>query len=42
MISHFEDDESRENGIQVFRLTENDIVRSGLVQFIVKKVKKAV
>jgi phosphate starvation-inducible PhoH-like protein len=42
MISHFEDEESRQNGIHVFRLTEDDIVRSGLVQFIIKKVKKTV
>ncbi len=41
MINHFDDDESRANGIHVFRFTENDIVRSGLVQFIIKKVKKA-
>ena len=41
MISHFDDDESRQNGIHVFRFTENDIVRSGLVQFIIKKIKKA-
>jgi len=42
MISYFEDEESRQNGIQVFRFTEEDIVRSGLVQFIIKKVKKTV
>jgi phosphate starvation-inducible PhoH-like protein len=41
MISHFDDEESRQNGIHVFRFTEDDIVRSGLVQFIIKKVKKA-
>jgi len=41
MISQFEDEESRQNGIHVFRFTEDDIVRSGLVQFITKKVKKA-
>lgn len=41
MISHFDDDESRANGIHVFRFTEDDIVRSGLVQFIIKKIKKA-
>ncbi len=40
MISRFEDDESKENGIQVFRLTEDDIVRSSLVKFIIKKVGK--
>lgn len=42
MISLFEDEESRANGIQVFRFTDDDIVRSGLVQFIIKKVKKTV
>lgn len=41
MIGHFDDEESRQNGIHVFRFTEDDIVRSGLVQFIIKKVKKA-
>jgi phosphate starvation-inducible PhoH-like protein len=41
MLSHFEDEESRQNGIHVFRFTEDDIVRSGLVQFIIKKIKKA-
>lgn len=40
MISHFDDEESKENGIQVFRLIDDDIVRSGLVKFIIKKVKK--
>jgi phosphate starvation-inducible PhoH-like protein len=42
MISHFDDDESRDNGIHTFRFTEDDIVRSGLVQFIIKKIKKTV
>lgn len=41
MIGTFDDEESRQNGIHVFRFTEDDIVRSGLVQFIIKKVKKA-
>ena len=41
MISHFDDEESRQNGIHVFRFTEDDIVRSGLVRFIIKHVKKA-
>ena len=41
MVSHFDDEESRQNGIHVFRFTEDDIVRSGLVQFIIRKVKKA-
>lgn len=41
MISQFDDEESRANGIHVFRFTDDDIVRSGLVQFIIRKVKKA-
>jgi len=41
MLSHFDDEESRQNGVHVFRFTEDDIVRSGLVRFIIKKVKKA-
>jgi len=41
MIGDFDDEESRQNGIHVFRFTADDIVRSGLVQFIIKKVKKA-
>jgi phosphate starvation-inducible PhoH-like protein len=42
MMSYFDDEESRQNGIYVLRFTEDDIVRSGLVQFIIKKVKKVV
>jgi phosphate starvation-inducible PhoH-like protein len=42
MISNFDDEESRQNGIHVVRFTDDDIVRSGLVQFIIKKVKKVV
>ena len=41
MIGHFDDEESRANGIHVFRFNEDDIVRSGIVQFIIKKIKKA-
>ena len=40
MMSHFDDDESKINGIQVFRFTDDDIVRSGLVRFIIKKSRK--
>jgi phosphate starvation-inducible PhoH-like protein len=40
MISIFDDEESRQNGIYVFRFNEEDIVRSSLVRFIVKKTKK--
>lgn len=41
MVRQFDDAESKEHGIHVFHFTEDDIVRSKLVQFIVKKVKKA-
>lgn len=37
MVNMFDDEESRQNGIQVFKFTEEDIVRSGLVRFIIKK-----
>jgi phosphate starvation-inducible PhoH-like protein len=40
MINIFDDEESRQQGIYVFRFTEEDIVRSKLVQFIVKKLRK--
>jgi phosphate starvation-inducible PhoH-like protein len=39
MMSTFDDEESRNNGIHVFRFTDDDIVRSALVRFIAKKVK---
>lgn len=42
MMSYFDDEESKTNGIQVFKFTDDDIVRSGLVQFIIKKVRKTV
>ena len=42
MMSFFDDEESKTNGIQVFRFTDDDIVRSGIVQFIIKKVRKTV
>lgn len=38
----FDDDESRVNGIYTFKFTEEDIVRSKLVQFIATKVKNIV
>jgi phosphate starvation-inducible PhoH-like protein len=41
MLAQFDDEDSRQNGVHVFRFTEEDIVRSGLVQFIIKKMKKA-
>lgn len=35
----FNDAESKENGIFTFHFTEEDIVRSGLVKYIIKKIK---
>jgi phosphate starvation-inducible PhoH-like protein len=35
----FNDDESKEHGIYTFEFTEDDILRSALVKFIVKKIK---
>jgi phosphate starvation-inducible PhoH-like protein len=35
----FDDEESRQNGIFIFKFGEDDIVRSGLVKFILKKLK---
>lgn len=40
MVNMFDDEESRQNGVHVFRFTENDIVRSGLVRFIIKKYRE--
>jgi phosphate starvation-inducible protein PhoH len=40
MMNHFEDTESRENGIHTFKFDEDDIVRSALVRFIIKKLKQ--
>lgn len=37
MVNMFRDEESKQNGIHVFEFTEEDIVRSGLVRFIIKK-----
>jgi phosphate starvation-inducible PhoH-like protein len=42
MVTLFDDAESRENGIYTFRFTEDDIVRSELVKFIVKKTKAVI
>ena len=36
----FDDEESRQNGIFVFKFDEEDIVRSVLVKYIIKKIKK--
>jgi len=38
----FNDEESKKNGIHTFEFTEQDIVRSELVRFIVEKIKKLV
>lgn len=40
MMKTFDDYESKENGIHTFYFDENDIVRSGLVRFIIKKLKQ--
>jgi phosphate starvation-inducible PhoH-like protein len=40
IMNVFDDDESRENGIYTFKFEEEDIVRSGLVKYILKKLKK--
>jgi phosphate starvation-inducible PhoH-like protein len=42
MMNIFDDEESRNNGIYVFKFDEEDIVRSGLVKFILKKLKNVV
>jgi phosphate starvation-inducible PhoH-like protein len=39
MMNVFDDEESRNNGVHVFRFEEEDIVRSGLVKFVLKKLK---
>lgn len=39
IIKHFNDQDSRDNGIFTFEFTEDDIVRSGLVKYIIKKIK---
>jgi phosphate starvation-inducible PhoH-like protein len=40
IFDHFNDDESRANGIYTFEFTEDDIVRSALVKYIFEKIKK--
>ena len=39
IINSFDDQDSRDNGIFIFKFTEDDVVRSGLVKFILKKLK---
>jgi phosphate starvation-inducible PhoH-like protein len=40
LMNHFDDAESKENGVFTFKFDEEDIVRSGLVKYIIKKIKK--
>ena len=35
----FDDEDSKQQGIHVFKFTDDDIVRSGLVGFIIKKLR---
>jgi len=39
ILNTFDDEESKNNGIFTFKFDEEDIVRSGLVKFILKKLK---
>jgi phosphate starvation-inducible PhoH-like protein len=39
MYDHFNDEESRANGIYTFEFTDEDIVRSALVKYIIGKLK---
>lgn len=39
MMNLFDDEESKSNGVHVFRFDEEDVVRSGLVKFVLKKLK---
>lgn len=39
MMNLFDDEESKNNGVYVFRFDEEDVVRSGLVKFVLKKLK---
>ena len=39
MINLFDDEESKEKGIYCFRFTEEDIMRSEILKFIIKKLK---
>ena len=40
MVQQFDDDESRSNGIYSFKFDETDILRSGLVRYIITKLNK--
>jgi phosphate starvation-inducible PhoH-like protein len=39
IMNVFDDEDSKNNGIHIFKFDEEDIVRSGLVKFILKKLK---
>lgn len=39
MMQLFDDEESRNNGIHTFKFNEDDIVRSGILKYIIKKLK---
>lgn len=39
IMNIFDDEESKQNGIFLFKFDDDDIVRSGLVKFILKKLK---
>lgn len=40
VMNMFDDEESRQNGIHTFTFTEDDIVRSGLCRFIIKRIRQ--
>lgn len=40
MVSCYDNEESRVNGIHVFRFTEDDIVREDVIQFLIQKYRK--
>jgi hypothetical protein len=40
MMNKFNDEESRNNGIYTFEFNDDDIVRSELVKFIIKRLNK--
>lgn len=40
MMEQFDDDESKSNGIYTFKFDETDILRSGLVRYIITKLNK--
>lgn len=40
LMNLFKDEQSKQNGVFTFEFTDDDIVRSGLVKFIIKKLKE--